>query len=47
MENTTYSGGVELEYDSHDMANHCSVTCVNVGNFFLRVEEKGRQDQFV
>lgn len=47
MENTTYSGGVELEYDSRDMANHCRVTCFNLGNFFLRVEEKGRRDQFL
>lgn len=47
MENTIYSGGVEVEHDSHDIANHCKVICFNVGNFFLRGEKEGRQDQLV
>jgi len=47
MENANYSGGMELEYGSHDVANHCRGIRFNVGNFVLRGEEKGRQDQFV
>lgn len=33
---------MELEYDSHDIANCCRVIRFNVGNFLLTGEEKGK-----
>lgn len=48
MENIAYSGDEKLEcdeYDSYDIANLCRVIQFNIRNFYLRAEEKGKEDK--